>query len=109
MILGVFVVLIFQSVVSPAKDLYHAGVLLATSTPFWLISAFLFLRYIRFNLLFYVVLGWSSILFVGIRYLEFDAHIWKINGILMILFGLVPVVFAVIFWLRERSTTEPRP
>ena len=108
-ILGVFVVLIFQSVVSPAKDFYHAGVLLAKSTPFWLISAFLFLRYIRFNLLFYIVLGWSSILFVGIRYLEFDAHVWKINGILMILFGLVPVAFAVIFSLRERSTTEPRP
>lgn len=109
MILGVFVFLIFQSIVSPAKDLYHAGVLLAMSSPSWLISAFLILRYIRFNLLFYVVGSWSSILFVGIRYLEFDAHVWKINGILMILFGLVPVVFAVIFWLRERSTTEPRP
>ena len=109
MILGVFVVLIFQSVVSPAKDFYHAGVLLATSSPFWLISAFLFLRYIRFNLLFYIVLGWSSILFEGIWYLKFDAHVWKINGILMILFGLVPIVFAVIFWLRERSTTQPRP
>ncbi|MCY3791158.1 MAG: hypothetical protein OXH63_20470, partial [Gemmatimonadetes bacterium] len=31
MILGVFVVLIFRSVVSPADDLYHAGILLATS------------------------------------------------------------------------------
>ena len=108
MILVVVVVLIFRSVVSPAQDFYHAGVLLALSSPFWLISAFLFLRYIRFNLLFYVVLGWSSILFVGIRYLEFDAHVWKINGILMILFGLIPVAFAVIFWLRERSTTQPR-
>ncbi|MCY3791157.1 MAG: hypothetical protein OXH63_20465, partial [Gemmatimonadetes bacterium] len=79
------------------------------SSPVWLISAFLILIYIRFNLLFYVVLGWSSILFVGIRYLEFDAHVWKINGILMILFSLVPVLFAIIFSLRERSTTEPRP
>ena len=109
MILGVFVVLIFRFVISPANDLYHAGVLLATSSPFWLISAFLFLRYIRFNLLFYIVLGWSSILFEGIWYLKFDAYVWKINGILMILFGLVPIAFAVISSLRERSTTEPRP
>ena len=107
MILGVFVVLIFQSVVSPANNLYHAGELLATSSPIWLISAFLILRYIRYNLLFYAVLNWCSILFVGIRYLEFDAHVWKINGIVMILLGLVPIVFAVIFRLRERGSNHP--
>ena len=107
MILGVFVVLIFQFVISPANNLYHAGELLATSSPIWLISAFLILKYIRFNLLFYVVTAWSSILFVGIRYLHLDAHIWKINGILMVLFGLVPVVFAVIVRLRERRSNDP--
>ena len=107
MILGVFVVLVFQFVISPANDIYHAGELLATSSPIWLISAFLILKYIRFNLLFYVVTAWSSILFVGIRYLELDANVWKINGILMVLFGLVPVVFAVIVRLRERRSNHP--
>lgn len=106
MVLGVFVVLIFQSVVSPANDLDHAGELLATKGPIWLISAFLILRYIRFNLLFYIVNGWSSILFAGFWYLEFDADIWKLNGILMILVGLAPVACAVIATRRNADNMQ---
>lgn len=105
MVLGVFVVLIFQSVVSPANDLDHAGELLATKGPIWLISAYLIVTYIRFNLLFYVVNGWSSILFVGLWYLEFDADIWKFNGIMMILLGLTPVAYAVIATRRNTDNT----
>ena len=56
-VLAVLLVLIFQSVVSPAKDFYHAGILLAKSIPYWLIMAFLILKYIRFNLLFYAVMA----------------------------------------------------
>ena len=71
-VLAVLLVLIFQSVVSPAKDFYHAGILLAKSIPYWAIMAFLILKYIRFNLLFYAVMVWGAIIFVGIRYLKYD-------------------------------------
>ena len=96
--------LIFQSVVSPAKDFYHAGILLAKSIPYWLIMAFLILKYIRFNLLFYAVILWCSIIFVGIRYLKYDPSIYQVNGMLMILFGLVPLMLAILAWYKARST-----
>ncbi|MYF16184.1 MAG: hypothetical protein F4215_01890 [Gemmatimonadetes bacterium] len=103
-ILGVLLVLIFQSVISPAKDFYHAGILLAKSIPYWVIMAFLILKYIRFNLLFYAVMAWCSIIFVGIRYLKYDPGIYQINGTLMILFGLVPLILAVLAWYKARSS-----
>ena len=103
-ILGVVLVLIFQSVVSPAKDFYHAGILLAKSIPYWLLMAFLILKYIRFNLLFYAVTAWCSIIFVGIRYLKYDPSICQTNGILMVLFGLVPLILAILAWYKARST-----
>ena len=104
LILGVLLVLIFQSVISPAKDFYHAGILLAKSIPYWVIMAFLILKYIRFNLLFYAVMAWCSIIFVGIRYLKYDPGIYQINGTLMILFGLVPLILAVLAWYKARSS-----
>ena len=104
LILGVVLVLIFQSVVSPAKDFYHAGILLAKSIPYWLLMAFLILKYIRFNLLFYAVMAWCSIIFVGIRYLKYDPSICQTNGILMILFGCVPLILAILAWYKARST-----
>ena len=104
LILGVVLVLIFQSVVSPAKDFYHAGILLAKSIPYWILMAFLILKYIRFNLLFYAVTAWCSIIFVGIRYLKYDPSICQANGILMVLFGLVPLILAILAWYKARST-----
>ncbi len=104
LILGVVLVLIFQSVVSPAKDFYHAGILLAKSIPYWILMAFLILKYIRFNLLFYAVMAWCSIIFVGIRYLKYDPGLYQVNGILMILFGLVPLILAVLAWYKARYT-----
>ena len=104
LILVVLLVLIFQSVVSPAKDFYHAGILLAKSIPYWVIMAFLILKYIRFNLLFYAVMAWCSIIFVGIRYLKYDPSIYQVNGILMVLFGLVPLILAVLAWYKARSS-----
>lgn len=104
LILVVLLVLIFQSVVSPAKDFYHAGILIAKSIPYWVIMAFLILKYIRFNLLFYAVMAWCSIIFVGIRYLKYDPGIYQVNGILMILFGLVPLILAVLAWYKARSS-----
>ena len=100
LILVVLLLLIFQYVVSPAKDFYHAGILLAKSIPAWVIMAFLILKYIRFNLLFYAVLLWCSIIFVGIRYLKYDPGIYQVNGILMVLFGLVPLILAVLAWYK---------
>ena len=104
LILGVVLVLIFQSVVSPAKDFYHAGILLVKSIPYWVIMAFFILKYIRFNLLFYAVTLWCSIIFVGVRYLKYDPSIYQINGILMILFGCVPLILAILAWYKARST-----
>ncbi|MDE2830391.1 MAG: hypothetical protein OXN20_09765, partial [Gemmatimonadota bacterium] len=104
LILVVLLVLIFQSVVSPAKDFYHAGILIAKSIPYWVIMAFLILKYIRFNLLFYAVMAWCSIIFVGIRYLKYDPGIYQVNGILMILFGLVPLILAVLAGYKARSS-----
>ena len=103
-VLAVLLVLIFQSVISPAKDFYHAGILLAKSIPYWLIMAFLILKYIRFNLLFYAVMAWGSIIFVGIRYLKYDPNIYQINGSLMILFGCIPLILAILAWYKARST-----
>ena len=103
LILGVLLVLIFQSVVSPAKDFYHAGILLAKSIPYWVLMAFLILKYIRFNLLFYTVTFWCSIILVGIRYLKYDPDICQVNGILMILFGCVPLILAILAWYKARS------
>ncbi len=105
MILLAFLVLIFQSVVVPAKDVYHAGMLLAMSIPMWLIMAFLILKYIRFNLLFYAVMAWYSIIFLGIRYLKYDPAICQTNGILMILFGVIPLILAIIAHFKERSVS----
>ncbi len=104
LILGVVLVLLFQYVASPAKDFYHAGILLAKSIPYWVIMAFLILKYIRFNLLFYAVMTWCSIIFVGIRYLKYDPSIYQVNGILMVLFGLVPLILAVLAWYKARSS-----
>ncbi len=104
LILGVILVLIFQSVLSPAKDFYHAGILLAKSIPYWILMAFLILKYIRFNLLFYAVTFWCSIILVGIRYLKYDPSICQTNGILMILFGCVPLILAILAWYKARST-----
>ena len=105
MILCAFLVLIFHFVVSPAQDFYHAGILLVTRIPIWLITAFLILKYIRFNLLFYAVMGWCSIVFVGIRYLECDPTAFQTNGVLMILFGLAPLILALLAWHKERTTS----
>ena len=104
LILVVLLVLIFQSVVSPAKDFYHAGILLAKNIPYWILLAFLFLKYIRFNLLFYAVVLWCSIIFVGIRYLKYDPSIYQVNGMLMILFGCIPLILAILAWYKARST-----
>ena len=102
-VLGVLLILLFQSVVSPARDFYHAGILLAKSIPRLLILGFLVWKYIRFNLLCYAVMAWSSMIFSGIRYLEFDAGIFKINGLLMVLFGCAPLLLAALAWHRERA------
>ena len=104
MILCAFLVLIFLFVVSPAQDFYHAGILMVTHLPIWLIAVFLILKYIRFNLLFYAVMGWCSIVFVGIRYLEYDPAVCQTNGVLMILFGLIPLLLALLAWHKERTT-----
>lgn len=103
LLLCAFLVLIFQSVVSPARDGYHAGILLVIQLPFWLIMAFLILKYIRFNLLFYAAMGWYSIAFVGIRYAKYDPTAFQINGALMILFGLAPLILALLAWHKERN------
>ena len=62
------------------------------------------MKYIRFNLLFYAVMGWCSIVFVGIRYLEYDPAVCQTNGVLMILFGLIPLLLALLAWHKERTT-----
>ena len=66
--------------------------------------AFLVLKYIRFNLLFYAVTFWCSIIFLGIRYLKYDPSIYQANGILMILFGCIPLILAILAWYKARST-----
>ena len=104
MVLCAFLVLIFQSVVSPARDGYHAAILLVIQLPFYLVMAFLILKYIRFNLLFYAAMGWCSIVFVGIRYVEYDPIAFQTNGVLMILCGLTPLILAFLAWHKERST-----
>ena len=111
-ILGVLIVLLFQSVIGPAKDLYHAGVLLAWYLPRVLIWGFLIWKYLRFNLLCYVVMVWSNMILSGIRYLEFEAAYFEINGLLMVLFGLGPLFLALLAWHRERAPaagTLPSP
>ncbi len=103
-VLGVLLVLLLRSVVSPAEDFHHAGLLLARTLPSVLVLGYLVWRYIRFNLLCYVVLAWSSLIFSGLPYLQFDAGIYKINGFLMVLFGLAPLFLAFLAWHRERAS-----
>jgi hypothetical protein len=103
-ILAIFLVLIFQSVITPAKDFYHAGILLAINLPKWAIMFFLIVRYIRFNLLFFAITAWYSLLPTGIRYLEYEPNACQINGYLMILFGLIPIILALLSWQKDRTT-----
>ena len=102
-ILAVILFFLFYSVISPAKDFYHAGMLLVASIPGAAIKLYLTIRYIRFNLLFYGVIAWYSLLTAGIVYLEFEPSICQINGILMIIFGLIPIILALLSWNKERS------
>ena len=103
LVLGVALVLLSRSVASPARDFYHAGFLLAGFLPMVLILGYLVWKHIRFNLLYYAVMGWSSLVPLGIRYFGFDAGNFKINGVLMVLFGLTPLFLALLAWQRERA------
>ncbi len=103
LVLGVVLVLLFRSVVSPARDFYHAGFLLAGFLPMMLILGYLIWKHIRFNLLFYVVMTWSSLVPLGIRYFAYEAGYFRINGVLMVLFGLTPLFLALLAWHRERT------
>ena len=107
--LGALLLLLAWFVVSPARDFYHAGILLARLLLFVPIWVYLIWRYIRFNLLFYAVMVWTSMIFTGIRYLEYDAGVFRINGLLVVLFGLAPLYLALLAWHRERHRAERSP
>jgi hypothetical protein len=65
---------------------------------------FLIVRYIRFNLLFYAITAWYSLLTTGIRYLEYEPSACQVQGYLMIIFGLIPLILALLAWQKEKST-----
>ena len=109
LVLGVVLVLLFRSVVSPAKDFHHAGFLFAGFLPMVLILGYLVWKHTRFNLLFYVVMTWGSLVSLGIRYFEFEAGYFKINGVLMVLFGCAPLFLALLAWHRERASPDRLP
>ena len=103
LVLGMVLVLLFRSVVSPARDFHHAGFLFAGFLPMVLVLGYLVWKHIRFNLLFYLVMIWGSLVPLGIRFLEFEAGYFKINGVLIVLFGLAPLFLALLAWHRERA------
>ena len=103
LVAGVVVLFVVQRAVIPADDFYHFAILLCLALLHYAVLGFLVLRVIRYNLLVYVCVVWFGIVFRSFGFLEMDLMFYQINGAIMFVFGLVPLMMA---FLASRKTAS---
>jgi len=94
---------ILMRAIGPADDFYHFSVLLALAVLHVSVSGFMILRVIRYNLVVYMCLIWLRIIYESEGFLKADISFYQLNGVLMLVFGLLPLVMAFLAW-RKTST-----
>lgn len=102
LVLGVSILLLVQRSVAPADDFYHFAILLALALLHYAVLGFLVVKVIRYNLLVYVCVVWFGLVLRSQGFLEMDLWFYQMNGAVMFVFGLVPLVMA---FLASRKTT----
>lgn len=103
-VVGLALVVLIQRFVGPADDLYHFSVLLFLGILKYAVLGYLVFCVARYNLLVYICMIWVGLAFGSKGYLEMDLWFYQMNGILMLILGLVPFLMA--FLARRNAVRQ---
>ena len=102
LIFGIAAVQVVRSVGS-ADDLYHFGVRGGFNLVLLAVTIFLIVWLVRFNLLAYVIYFWADDLIgSGWGLMQTADAFYQINGVVLMAFGLAPLMLPVIAYARRR-------
>ncbi len=104
-VVGVFLLLMIQRAVTPADDWYHFSILFLLGTLHYGVLGFLILVVMRYHLLTYVCLLWLGLVFRSEGFLESALLIYQINGAVILVLGLLPLLMA--FLVSRKTTNHP--
>jgi hypothetical protein len=104
-VVGVFLLLMVQRAVTPADDWYHFSILLLLSALHYGVLGFMILVVMRYHLLTYVCFLWLGFVFRSEGFLESDLSIYQINGAVMLVLGVLPLLMAFLAW--RKTTANP--
>ena len=102
-------VTVIQAAVS-GESLGHFVLLLGVNLVVFLPTLYLVLRVIRFNLMAYMIGSWAGrvVFGPGLGFAQSTADsVSHVDGVILLLIGLSPLLLPLIAWLRDRRSNSP--